>query len=390
MRKWAGIVIAVAAWLWAGAARAADVNAILPQLNLPGFTVTPFLTERGEYQSNVFQAPSGARDDFILKTVPGVVVELPFGPHRLDLGARAEILRYLDLDTQDTEHYYVLGLLGLNFPGGLTLKTREDFARTSDPPGTELTGRIQSTINTVTPEAEYGLGDRVAVGLNYSWTHVSFDTIPQLDRDEQVIGATGFWKFQPKSALLANYSFGWKEFDDSIRDVTRHLIMAGVRGDLTSRVTSTLRVGIEDRQPSRSGLTTYLGLVASGDLVFRPTSRTTLSFIADRSVGESVFESNLFYVATIGTLAVEHRLLPKVTVSARVWGGTSRYPDKVTLQGQTNWREDNIFGAGASIEYAARRWLSLGLDYTRQQRDSNFSDFNFVNDIVGLRVTFSF
>ena len=110
-------------------AAAADLNALWPDL-----ARLQDLPERVEYESNIFQAPSGAQDDVIFKTIPGFVLELPLGRHKIDLGFRAEILRYVDLESQDTEHYFVLGSLLLDFPGGLKFKLKEDFARTSAPP----------------------------------------------------------------------------------------------------------------------------------------------------------------------------------------------------------------------------------------------------------------
>lgn len=391
MRKGFGVIASAVLGLVAVApARAADMNALLPDLNLPGFTVTPFLTERGEYRSNVFQVPSGSKDDFIWKTIPGVVVELPFGPHRFDMGARAEILNYTDLTRQDVVNSYYLGLLALNFPGGLTLRLRDDLARTTDPPGTELTGPIRSLTNSLAPDVEYSLSDRFSVGGNYAWTHVSFDTIPQLDRDEHLIGATGFWKFQPKSALLLNYSYGLKDFSDSTRDVTRNLVLVGVRGDITSRLSSTLRVGVEDREPDRRGLTSFLGPVASGDVTFRPTDRTSFGLAVDRSPAESIFATNLFYVGTIASLSANQHFTPKLNGTLRVFGGSNLYPDKATVNGRTKWRHDDLVGWGVGVDYAVLRWLGVGADYTRQERDSNFRIFNFTNDIVAAHATASF
>src|SRR5256885_3555435 len=119
-------------------AAAIDMNAVAPDLDLPGFKITPFVTERAEYESNVFQTPSHAKDDLIIKTIPGIVLELPLGAHRLDLGVRAEFLHFMDMDKQDATHVFLLGKLALNFPGGLSLAVKEDFAHTTDPPGTEL------------------------------------------------------------------------------------------------------------------------------------------------------------------------------------------------------------------------------------------------------------
>src|SRR5213594_467167 len=86
-------------------AAAIDMNAVAPDLDLPGFKITPFVTER------------------------------------------AEFLHFMDMDKQDATHVFLLGKLALNFPGGLSLAVKEDFAHTTDPPGTELTGRIKSTTN---------------------------------------------------------------------------------------------------------------------------------------------------------------------------------------------------------------------------------------------------
>src|SRR5215475_6859840 len=149
---------------------AVDLNAIWPDLGLPGFKITPFLSERVEYETNLFQVASGAQDSTVFKTIPGFTLELPFGGrHRFDLGFRAEILRYVDLGSQNTENYFVLARLGFDFPGGLKLTLKEDFAHTSDPPNTELTGRIESTTNILSPSVEYAITNRYAIGFEYTW-----------------------------------------------------------------------------------------------------------------------------------------------------------------------------------------------------------------------------
>ena len=105
-----GWIVAVAMALAAlpTPARAVDLNAIWPDLGLPGFKITPFLAERVEYETNLFQTASHAKDSTVFKTIPGFTLELPFGRHRLDLGFRTEILRYVDLGSQNTENYFVL------------------------------------------------------------------------------------------------------------------------------------------------------------------------------------------------------------------------------------------------------------------------------------------
>lgn len=376
-------------------AAAVDLNAIWPDLGLPGFKVTPFLTERVDYESNVFQAHSGAKDDGISKTIPGFLLELPLGRHKLDLGFRTEILRYFNLSSQDTEHYFVLGDLLLDFPGGLKTTLREDFARTSDPPGTELTGRIGSDTNVLGPTIEYRIAQRFSMGFDYVWTHVRFDQntgVETLDRDEHAFGLTGFYKVQPKTDLLLNVGYGFKNFDNnSQRDVNRYFVLVGVRGQITSRLTSTFRLGYEVRDPEHGDVGGYSGMIAGGDVVWRPTERTRISLITDRSVQESIFQTNFAYVTSQATISAEHFLTPKLLLSARIYAGVSDYFEKAQKTNNIfGWRQDFVSGLGLGVEYTIQKWLAVGADYTHSRRDSNFDNFDFKDDIVGAKVTLSF
>ena len=96
-----------------------------------------------------------------------------------------------------------------------------------------------------------------------------------------------------------------------------------MRGDITSRLSSTLRAGFESRQPDRSDLTKYNGLVASGDITYLATERTKLTLYLERSTQESVFQSNLWYLSNIAALSVEHFFTSKLLVTGRIYGGST-------------------------------------------------------------------
>lgn len=361
---------------------------------VPGLRISPFISERLEYESNVFQTPSHAKDDLIFKTIPGVLAEYGTGPHWVTLGYRAEILNFLDLSNQDAVHHIFLGQLHLEF-NRLTLNVRDNFVNTTDPPGTELTGRIESTTNTLAPDAEYRLTDRFSIGANATWVHVQYPVLPQLDRDEYLFGGSVFWKFQPKTDLRLTYNYGQKEFNSvGIRDVTRHVVLLGIRGDLTAKLSSTFRIGYEDREPqgNNPGLKEYRGIVGGGDWVYRPTDRLTITLLTDRSVQESIFANELFFVSTMGTLAVEQRIEPKVAVTARLTGGENAYPTKSQVGNNTpfKFRNDMILGWGAGIGYDVQPWLRLAVDFLHSDRDSNFRQFSFKDDKLSAMITLQF
>jgi Putative beta-barrel porin 2 len=360
---------------------------------VPGLKLSPFLSERVEYESNVFQVPSHSKDDIIFKTIPGFLADYTFGSHSLSAGYRAEILRYLDLTNQDTVHHIAVGQLRLDFPRTL-LNLKDDFTRTSDPPGTELTGRILSTTNVLKPEGEYRLTPSFSTGLNYAWTRVRFDDraiATLIDRDEHLIGASVFWKVVPKGDLFLNYSYGWSSFTESSdRDFTSHSVTVGLRGDITSKLSSGFRVGYTWEEATRSNQESFSGLTLGGDWTYKPTERTTITLSTLRARQESTFGTTVFYVTNSGTLAVSHQLLPKLSVSARIGGGLNDYSRKETADGKTDFRHDSFIVAGAQVEYDIQPWLRLGLEYLRTSRDSNFPSFRFVDDRITGRVTVQF
>jgi hypothetical protein len=384
------LVLAVPLLVVAGAPRASALD--LGQW-LPGLKLSPFFSERVEYETNVFQVPSHAEDDVVFKTIPGFVADYTFGPHSASLGYRAEILNWIKLPDQDTVHHIGVAQLRLDFPR-LLVNLRDDFTRTSDPPNSELTGRLLSDTNVLAPEAEYRLTTRFAVGANYAWTHVSFDdpdVAADLDRDEHLLGASVFWKVLPRADLRLNYDFGIKRFKfDDNRDVTRHLLLLAVRGELTAKLSSTFRIGVEHRDPDASFQPSYTGLIMGGDWIYTPTDRTTITLVTDRSVQESTFFDVPFYVSTSGAVSVQHRFFNKLLASLRATVGRNEYPNKQTINGETKWRDDFFYAYGAGLDYEIQPWLTIGGEYAHTARRSNFNPFDFSDDRFTAKVILQF
>jgi hypothetical protein len=362
---------------------------------VPGLKVSPFLSQKVEYESNVFQVPSHAQDDEIFRTIPGLVADYTFGPHSISAGYRAEILNYVTLTSQNTTNHFAAGQLRLDFPRTL-LTLHEDFARTNEPPSTELTGPILSSTNTLKPEAEYRLSPSFSLGLDYSWVHVTYVTnsiANLIDRDDQAAGTSVFWNLTPKSAVFLNYSYGWTTFasaSDGNRNYTSNTVSVGLRGNLTAKLSSSFRVGYTVETPSNSSQTSYSGLVTSGSTTYKATDRIALTLTTQRARQESTFGTNTFYVTSNADLSAQYQVLPKLSLTARLGGGVNNYSTKQTADGMTDFRRDTFILAGAQLQYTIQPWLTVGLDYARTNRDSNFPSFRFVDDRVAGRATVQF
>ena len=192
-------------------------------------------------------------------------------------------------------------------------------------------------------------------------------------------------------SLFVNYSYGWSTFSEAgDRDFTSHSISVGLRGEITSKLSSGFRVGYTRGEPKRSNQPSYTGLVMGGDYTYRLTERLTLTLSTQRARQESTFGTTVFYVTNSGTLSAQYQVLPKVTLSARVGGGLNDYSRKETADGRTDFRHDSFILAGAQAEYDIQPWLRMGLEYLRTSRDSNFPSFRFVDDRISARVTVQF
>jgi hypothetical protein len=360
---------------------------------VPGLKLSPFLSERVEYETNVFQTHTGAQDDVIFKTIPGFVADYTFGPHSLSAGFRAELLNYVTLTDQNTTNYIAAGQLRLDFPR-LLLTLREDFVRTSDPPGTELTGPVLSDTNILKPEGEFRLTSRFSTGLSYRWTWVKFDdpSIGDLiDRNEHLVRGSVYWKFVPKADVGLSFDYGRTLFTTSTdRNYTDYGVDLGLRGELTAKLSSSFRVGYLWRVADQSAEPGWNGFAFGGDFTYRPTERTTIVLAATRLPQESTFDTTPFYITTNGTLTVQHQLLPKLNVGANVGGGLNDYSTKQTVNGVTDWRRDTFFVAGGQVEYTIQPWLRIGLEYLWTSRYSNFDQFSYVDQKITGRVTLQF
>jgi hypothetical protein len=355
-----------------------------------GLQVMPFLSERIEYQTNVFQTPSRAQSDVIFRTIPGILVEYGTGPDVLSAGYKAEFLKFLDGSSPDAVHHLFAGQLLLGF-NRLQVRARNEFIKTTDPPGSELTGRIESTTNTFAADAGYSLTDRFGLAVNGGWTHAEFPTIGQLSRDEYLVGASVFWKVRPKADLSFGYNYGHKTFEEaSLRDIDRHFLYFGVLGELTAKLSSTFRIGYAIRDSQRVGVPGYKGFAMGGDWIYRPTDRLTITLTTDRSDVESAFGNQPFYVSTTAALVAAQEFGPKLTTRLQFAAGDDSYPGKETFDGETKVRHDTLLRWGGEIRYDVQRWLRVGVEYTHTLRSSNFRAFNFQDDKIAGTVTVQF
>lgn len=399
--------VAAAAVACLGAFLPNPARALTFEDHIQGLTVTPFLSERVEYETNIFQTPNKTRGDLIFRTIPGFLTDLTRGPFSVSIGYRAEFINYLTLSDQNALNQSGVVQLKLDMPR-LKLQLRNDYTEATDPPGTELTGPIKSQINVLVPAAEYRLTERFSLGVSYAWTHIHFpltsasagspndqqnQAVQQLDENDQLASATVWWKFLPSSDIGLNLQYGTSTFDkDPRRNTQREVVALTLRGDVTAKLSSTFKIGLEHQEAS-SGAPAFTGIVTSGGWIFQATERTQFTLNSERTPQVSVFEGAQYYVSTSAGLGVRHEFPSrKLAAFLRVGVGEDAYNTKQpTANGvTTKYRLDTFLGTSLGLDYAIQRWLRTGIEYSFKQRTSNFNQFNYDDSKISARITVQF
>lgn len=399
--------MAAAVILCLGAILPSPALALSFEEQFQGLTMTPFLSERVEYESNVFQTPNNTRGDMIFRTIPGFLADMSRGPLAASVGYRAEIVNYLTLTGQNTTNQVGVAQLKLDMTR-LKLQLRDDFIESTDPPGSELTGPIKSQTNLLAPTSEYRVTERFSLAATYAWTHIHFpagsaaagspnarqnQAVQQLDENDQTGGATVWWKFSPKADVGLSFRYGAQTFEnDSGRDTQRETVGLGLRGDLTAKLSSTFKIGILHQQATGTA-PSFTGLVMGGGWVYQPTERTQVTLDTDRGVQPSVFESAQYFVSTSAWLGVRHEFpARKLTAWLRTGAGQDAYNTKQpTANGvTTKFRLDTLVGASTGLDYVIQPWLRTGIEYSFKQRTSNFREFNYDDSRISGRITLQF
>ncbi len=276
---------------------------------------------------------------------------------------------------------------------GLTYKAGDKYENTTDQAFSELIGRNRRWTNVVYTELDYNPEKGyLAGGVDASHTANKYlgDTIGrQLNRYEQRAGFNVGYKIQPKTKLYASYHRTiihytvHRELPDQDRDNKSHDLGFGVSGVLAPKVTGQVEGGMTYREYDEApigGVTrvTHNFTVAT-NVVYKPTSNTDVIFGASRRLEESINASSRFYISNNASLDIKHKLPRKFSVGVNGAFGLDKYPESQTVTGgATGSRRDDIYQAGAWVEYDIQQWLSTGLSYVFRERDSNFSgEFNY-------------
>lgn len=241
-----------------------------------------------------------------------------------------------------------------------------------------------STENTVNPRLTYWFNIRNGVTLDYTLTLGDFE------RSSDLVGhtATGryTYRFNPRTSIFGEYAYLLRDFDRPSVDYDIHRPSLGISHAFSPTLSGSVQAGYYWQNPERGATTDGLFYDVS---VSQRTRRTTYTLLFQGGYREDYFTAENLgftkYYRAIGR--VSHQLLQRMNIglfSSYEW--IKYYRDVVEVERQ----KDRIWSVGADAAYQLFRWLTLSLEGSRRENNSNFDTADYTEYRGLFRVTASF
>ncbi|OGP69931.1 MAG: hypothetical protein A2Y80_05265 [Deltaproteobacteria bacterium RBG_13_58_19] len=351
--------------------------------------VAPYLEYAGIYRTNIYQTSANKIADFVNGVNPGLRFELPVaGRHKLSVGYLGNYFFYTRHDHDSHFDHNVNADAAVNFRGGLSLRFGNAF-RAATEERTAVTARQRDYIRE-NPyfNTSYSITDRWRLEGSYQLDFMQF--AKQEDRisnyRQNTGGGTLYYKFWPKTAALMQYIITRRTYPYSAQgNNLGHSPLAGLTWDPTAKVTGTVKFGYTFKQfdqqvQGRDNAPDSWAM--SMETLYRYSNYTTFALTAQHSIQEDVdLTVNNAYRNTAIYANWNHKwhiinadLYLTVAVTNNAYISASADP----ATGLIKKRQDNIFSFGGGISRPLTRWLKLRLDYQYANKDSNFTDFSYM------------
>lgn len=363
-------------------------------------TLTPYFAVDGLYRSNIFLTSTDKKADFITVLSPGLRAEVAIaGRHRFSVGYLGSGFIYSTFGEQS--HYdQNLNLdMTFNFRGGTTLRFGNAFRYATEEINSAFAQRRDYWRTTPYLTISRAMANRWKLQGAYQFDTLNFFRTQDLinNYNQHNVGATLFYRFKPKTAVLIEYIYTHRDYPNfSVDNNFTHSPLLGLTWDPTAKLSGTVKFGYTFKQydTSLSGRNNNPeNWIMSANLLYRYNRDTNLTLTAQRSLQEDVDFGNSGYRNTGIWFSANHYWhYFKVYSYATFFFLNNDYLNPLfdTGTGTFRDREDNIIGVGTGLSRPINRWLRARIDYFYSDRSSNFFGYSY-NDhrfIFGVSTSF--
>jgi hypothetical protein len=270
---------------------------------------------------------------------------------------------------------YKFGRLGLSFA--------QSFLYGTAPATSELTGHTKTFREAMNIEAKYDY-NKMALALVYQGNFLvhSQATLESYDYYEHSIGPRVYIHLNSKLDLYLSVDKDFVIYPSGTGDNSGASAYIGLKGRLNPKSSAALEGGIRQRtfQDGQVGDTT--GFFTQGTWMYSLTPKIDLSLLMNRDIQMSAYQGVGFYRTASVSSGIAYRITPKIGFHYALSLRQNDYPvateetDPDTGLTLSQKRKDNIVKNSLRIDYNIKRYVSVGLGYSIEERTSNFEEYD--------------
>lgn len=348
--------------------------------------IHPTLETRATYDSNILRENVDRREDVIFNVRPGAILELPIDKHQLAVGYEADFENFVKRSDQNDQNQNFFALADFNFPSWY-INILEEFTETSDRAGTTFTARIPRIDQYVNPKVGYRW-KRLVFETGYRNFIRDFRRFGERELDFKLNEWTNvvYYDLFARLKALVDYHIGFLDYPNTFkRNATINQFRVGLEGEVRPNLFVKTRTGMQFRNYLDNNEPDYYSWVLKSEVEYRARKNLKLKAFFNREPVEATFGDVNYYLEHQGGLGFEYLLQNKWVAFGDISMAFQRYAERATLSPETTiYRRDRVFSLKPGVRYLINPSWQMELAYELALRHSNFSGFNYADNVVYL------
>jgi hypothetical protein len=341
------------------------------------------------YESNVFRSFAEAKDDAYFTLAPKASLKMPFNKTYINTNLRTALEQHVNESEANLQELIFSGLGRFSPSEYLSFGLRDDFI---------LSGRLSSaeTLSDYTKLREY-LDNQVVADVKHEFKpgiliatlgYTNFIRNYRNDQNDDWMAHSGYAQAEyiigHLTSTQLNVGLKRKIYNDN-SDINYFSIPinATIKRKLSSKVESSLSVGIENRQYSENEEnTSWSKPTVVFETLGKFSPKTSSSLVLHRRIYDSDVTSGSSFTSTAADVSIALDLKYNLQLVLNGLYSRNIYIEKSTIIDST--RKDNVFNGQSSIRYNLSKWGAIVLSYGYERRTSDISDSIYNQNTVDV------
>jgi hypothetical protein len=363
-------------------------------IEMGNLQIVPTLGITATEDDNIFRNQFNEFESTIYNYRPRILTTLDSGANSFTLDLAADKGEYVETDEDDYTDWNATLAAHVE----LNASNIIDFNyRFNDAHEFRGTGFSQGDNIPVLPDeyeetrvgASYQIGNNESLGRlqfsigSYEKDYTNNFVLTQYrERQDDYWGATFYWNLSPRTSLLLEYRNREVEYGATLAGTTtldseEEYVYVGIEWEASAATTGSLRIGQGDKTFDAGNRADADLPSVEGDITWTPVDYSTVTLYASQIFDETQGFGNAIERRTMG-VTWQHEWTQRFSSNVNV-----NLSDEDHL---ASLRQDDYDTYSVGVTYSVARWLDIGLDIGREDRQSNAVGLTMERGYAAIRL----